>query len=187
MAPKQKVKAFQDAWCLRYGIKISSRYPQSGVVISAKCLFCERFGKDVDEEESNRKRKRTCNVQYFKAPWRSDNIQKHMKEQHNVKYTEYFESPAEVQKVFFNSTDATFQPLNAANEGLNMLVDKKIVEIIIAELLLDTDSDDENLNSNVVALKFFQLQEEDKNNDEVDPNSERYLVSVPNALPWLTH
>ena len=182
---KKKVKSFQIDWCLKYGIAVSSRCSQTGLPISAKCLFCARFGKDVDHEaESTRKRKRTCNVQYFKQPWRTDNIQKHMKEQHNVKFIEYLESSVEMKKQFFASTDTTFQPLNASHEGLNMLIDKKIVEKIIAELLLDTDSDDENLNSNVMALKIFQLQEEDESNDEVNSNSERYLVSVANSLQF---
>jgi len=77
--------------------------------------------------ESERKRKRTSNVSYFKAPWRGDNIHKHMKEQHNVKHAEYLEAPAEVRKSFFDSTDATFLPLRAANDTVNMLVDEKIV------------------------------------------------------------
>ena len=50
-----------------------------------------------------------------------------MKEQHNVKYAEYLEAPAEVRKSFFDSTDATFLPLRAANDTVNMLVDEKIV------------------------------------------------------------
>jgi len=177
-----KPRAFRQAWCLKYGIRVSSRCSQSGVVVSAKCLFCERFGKDASEQEHDRKRKRSGNVVYFKAPWRTDNIHKHMKEQHNVKYAEYLEAPAEVRKSFFDSTDATFLPLRAANDTMIMLVDKKIVEIIIGDMLLDVDSDDDNLNSTVVALRIFQLQEEDANSDEVGPNYERYLVAVPNLL-----
>ena len=181
---RSKPRAFQQAWCLKYGIRVSSRCSQSGVVVSAKCLFCERFGKDASQQESDRKRKRTSNVSYFKAPWRGDNIHKHMKEQHNVKYAEYLEAPVKVRKSFFDSTDATFLPLRAANDTVNMLVDKKIVERIIGDMLLDVDSDDDNLNSTVVALRIFQLQEEDENSDEVDPNSERYLVAVPNLLQF---
>ena len=67
-------KSFRQAWCLKYGIRVSSRCSQSSAVASAKCLFCERFGKDTSEEEHDRKRKRSDNVMYFKAPWRTDNI-----------------------------------------------------------------------------------------------------------------
>ena len=152
-------------------------------MVSAKCLFCERFGKDTSEEEHDRKRKRSDNVMYFKAPWRTDNILKHMKEQHNVKYAEYLEASAEVRKSFFDSTDATFLPLRAANDTMSMPVDKKIVERIIGDMLLDVDSDDDNLNSAVVALRIFQLEEDD-NCEGVDPNSGRYLVVVPNLLQF---
>ena len=101
-----------------------------------------------------------------------------------MKYAEYLEAPVKVRKSFFDSTDATFLPLRAANDTVNMLVDKKIVERIIGDMLLDVDSDDDNLNSTIVALRIFQLQEEDENSDEVDPNSERYLVAVPNLLQF---
>ena len=50
---------------------------------------------------------------------------------------------------------------------------------MIVKLLLDSDTDDKNLNSNVIALKPFQLQEESENNDdaaEVDTNSGKYLI-----------
>jgi hypothetical protein len=54
-----------------------------------------------------------------------------------------------------------------------MLVDKKIVEKMIAHLLLDLDIDDHNLNSTHAALSIFELQE-DENNEDIDINSGRY-------------
>ena len=111
-------------------------------------------------------------------PWRIDNIQKHMKDQHSVKYAEYLEAPEEMRKSFFDSTGITFSPLHGAdNDCLRMLVDKKIVE----RIMLDVDSDDENLNSSMVAMLIFQSQE-DNYCEGVDPNSGRYLVVVPNPL-----
>jgi len=47
---------------------------------------------------------------------------------------------------------------------------------------VDVDSDDENLNSSIVAQRIFQLQEDE--NKGIDPNSERYLVVVPNVLQF---
>ena len=107
-----------------------------------------------------------------------------MKQQHNAKYADYLEAPAEVRNSFFDSIDATYLPLRAANDTVNMLVDKKIVEGIIGDMLLDVDSDDDNLNSKFVTLWIFQLQEEDENSDEVDPNCERYLIAAPNLLQF---
>jgi aminopeptidase C len=74
--------------------------------------------------------------------------------------------------------------LNSIHEGLNILVHKKIVEKIIAHLLLDLDSDNDNLNSNHTALSIFQLQEEDDNNEDIDINSGRYLISISNQLQY---
>ena len=106
-----------------------------------------------------------------------------MKEQHSVKYTEYLKSNAEEKANFFQK-NSVFLPLNNVHEGLNMLVDKKIVEKIIAHLLLVLDSDDDNLNSNHTALSIFQLQEEDDNNEDIDINSGRYLISISNQLQY---
>jgi len=53
---------------------------------------------------------------------------------------------------------------------------------------LNSDTDDENLNSNVIVLKPFQLQEKSKNNGgdaaaEVDTsNSVKSLIYVPKLI-----
>ena len=122
MSPKSKVKDFQNSWLLKYGIKVSARDAQTGSVVAVKCLFCERFGRHPTADDDSRKRKRSSNIQYFKKPWRSDNIVKHMKEQHSQKYEEYIQSTQ--QQNFFISNDATFQPLNAANQSLHVLIDR---------------------------------------------------------------
>ena len=142
-------------------------------------LFCVKFGRQ-DQDETSRKRKLTANIQFFKAPWRSDNIESHMKKQHQENYQEYKEE--ENKKAFFASSVTTFQPLNAANESLKMLVNKTIVEDIIGDLLLDPDSDDQNLSSRERALEIFQLQVED--GEGADMNPERYLISVRNNLQF---
>jgi hypothetical protein len=99
MASKRDGKTFQSSWCACYGIKISARDAQTGAIVSSKCLFCEKIGKD--DCSGSHKRKQTVNVQFFRRPWRTDNIEKHMKEQHSVKYTEYLKSSAEEKVNFF--------------------------------------------------------------------------------------
>ena len=44
--------------------------------------------------------------------------------------------------------------MNASNVSLNELVDKSIVETIIGRLLIDPDSDEDDLNNVVNALSF---------------------------------
>lgn len=180
-----RVKAFQSSWCLKYGIKVTARCPNSTEVLSAKCCFCETFGRDASEAEGNRKRRRTTNVQFFKKPWRTDNISKHMKEQHPLKFQDYEEATTEEKKGFFISTNYDFQPLNKGNVGLQMLINKPIVENIIGDLLLDSDSDDDFLNNVDIVMKLFALQEPElERNDGVDFDLERYLISIPNLLQF---
>ena len=49
--------------------------------------------------------------------------------------------------------------MNASNVSLNVLVDISIFETIIGRLLIDLDSDEDDLNNAVNALSIFQLQE----------------------------
>ena len=79
-------------------------------------------------------------MKYFKSPWRNDNIQKHITEQHEWKFAEYKQLIPEARDIFFATDDTTFQPMNASNVSLNVLVDKSIVEIIIGRVLIDPDS-----------------------------------------------
>jgi hypothetical protein len=45
--------------------------------------------------------------------------------------------------------------MNASNVSLNVLIDKSIVEIIICRLLIDPDSDEDDMNNAVNALSIF--------------------------------
>jgi len=129
---KVKGKYFQMTWEGKYGVKVAERDPATDTVISASCQFCERF--DRENESADRKRKRASNVKYFKAPWSSDNIERHMTMQHLKKYEEY--KAAEGNENFFVTT---YEPLVVSNDGVNMLVNKCIVDKIIGDLLLDTE------------------------------------------------
>jgi hypothetical protein len=66
--------------------------------------------------------------------------------------------------------------MNASSVSLNVLVDKSIVETIIGRLLIDLDSDEDDLNNVVNALSIFLLQENADEGENI--NSKRYLISV---------
>jgi hypothetical protein len=70
--------------------------------------------------------------------------------------------------------------MNASKLSLNVLADKSIVETIIGRLLIDIDSDEDDLNNAVNALSIFQLQENDDEGENI--NSNQYLISVGNFL-----
>ena len=48
--------------------------------------------------------------------------------------------------------------MNASNVSLNVLVDKSIVETIIGRLLIDPDSDEDDLNNAINALSIFKYR-----------------------------
>jgi len=78
---------FQSEWILKYGLEVSTRSPSTSEVSSVLCLFCRQFvGREDDDNE--RKRKRTTNIKYFSSPWRSDNFNNHLKQQHPLKWNE---------------------------------------------------------------------------------------------------
>lgn len=84
-----RTKEFQLAWIAKFGVQVVAREPASGEVLSAKCLFCEQFGREGPDDEQSRKRKRTANVQHFKRPWRGDNIKSHLLKQHAQRFERY--------------------------------------------------------------------------------------------------
>ena len=83
-----------------FGLKVSSKDPQTNEVTSVKCMFCIYFGKDYDLKD--RKRKSTTKVKYFVYPsFRTDNYRSHLK-LHKYKWEEYFKCSFEEKKLFFN-------------------------------------------------------------------------------------
>ena len=109
MGPKQKVKSFQLPWLDSYGLKFLSCDPSSGVIVSVKYLFCEKFGGEWNGDEEQ-KQKRTSNVIYFKSLWRNGNIQKRRTEQHELKFAEYKQLIPEARNVFLPQMTPLFNP-----------------------------------------------------------------------------
>ncbi|OAE21235.1 hypothetical protein AXG93_3833s1130 [Marchantia polymorpha subsp. ruderalis] len=70
---------------------MTAREENKGVVQAVVCLFCECWRREVTEDEvpDGRKRKSTTNNKHWKDMFRSDNIHKHMQEQHPKKFEEY--------------------------------------------------------------------------------------------------
>jgi hypothetical protein len=59
--------------------------------------------------------------------------------------------------------------MNASNFSLNVLADMSIVKTIFGSLLIEPDSDEDDLNTAVNTLCIFQLQ--DNADEEEDVNS----------------
>ena len=83
---RKQLFQFRNEWILDYGLSIGCRDSKTSEVISVRCRFCD-FGRE--EGEGTRKRKKTNHIKFFKAPWRSDNITRHLNENHSEQYKEY--------------------------------------------------------------------------------------------------
>jgi len=71
---------------VRYGLKVVHRDPKSSKVIGLQCCFCIAFGR---EEKIGLKRKAATTVQGWSHPFRYDNIENHLRNQHSGQWAVY--------------------------------------------------------------------------------------------------
>ena len=99
MAPKARATPFLRDHQLAYTVKPSQYYQdQPSVVLSAECLFCVDHGH---EEQIGSKHRKTGNVKYFTAPFRTDNYLQHHHNQHSTLWENYQSLSSEDKKLFF--------------------------------------------------------------------------------------
>ncbi|RHY21324.1 hypothetical protein DYB25_013183 [Aphanomyces astaci] len=84
---------YQKKWALKFGIEISELDPITSQVTSCICLFCKFLGRST-VVYAGRKRKSTGNVQFWKYPFRAENIEKHMQTQHVDDYPGFLKMSA---------------------------------------------------------------------------------------------
>ncbi len=71
---------------VRYGLKVAYRDPKSSKVTGLQCRFCIAFGQ---EEKVGLKRKAATIVQGWSHPFRYDNIENHLRNQHSGQWALY--------------------------------------------------------------------------------------------------
>ena len=76
---------FQHLHTIEFGLQITSQDAKSQVV-SVLCRFCTSF-KQTEKEGA--KRQRTDNTEYYSAPFRKENYDKHNCTQHSVEWEQY--------------------------------------------------------------------------------------------------
>ena len=109
-------------------------------------MFCRVFGREDPDDDKSRKRKRTQNIQSFRAPWRIDKLKKHNIAMHPKKWAEYqLCSPSQKQCFFKAALDAKpgvsyFKQPGA--DKCEVHVEKSIFETIIEDLLYVAEDDD---------------------------------------------
>jgi hypothetical protein len=143
---------------LKYGLEVAERHPDTSAVVSARCLFCVKVGR-ASSDSSTRKRARTENVQYFKVPFRADNMKKHAELQHLEAFEEYSRLGDSEKKAFFDDKVARNNTLHAHFDGenaLRFLIKQGIVDVIIGDMLFDPD-DVDTAPTRARALEIFKL------------------------------
>jgi len=71
---------------VRYGLKVAHCDPKSSKVIGLQCCFYIAFGR---EEKVGSKRKAATTVQGWSYPFRYDNIENHLRNQHSSQWAIY--------------------------------------------------------------------------------------------------
>ena len=162
---KRIITPFQQKWLLLYGLEICARDAKTSTVVSLRCRFCE-FGRECASGDNGdeRKRMRTKNTKYFSQPWRTDNMKRHLQQQHKVRYAEYVKLHGEAKSKYFQEVQnarpfATLLrndgALLEAKESISFTISKSIVEVVIHQLLLEFDSDEDEADEMTSNLEIF--------------------------------
>ena len=150
MAP-QRCSAHVKGNDARFGLKIANRQASTGVVIGLQCRFCIAFGR---EEKVGSKRKPSTAVQGWNAPFRYDNIEKHLCLQHPSQWDLLYSALDSIPKrdaffdespaagVFKNSIKSHFASESLGAERQKVFdIEKGIMEAILGEMMFSPDDD----------------------------------------------
>ncbi len=136
---------------VRYGLKVAHRDPKSSKVIGLQCRFCITFGR---EEKVGSKRKVATTVQGWSHPFRYDNIENHLCNQHSGQWVLYhaLESSSE-RASFFNDVPVAFKNSIKAHFSSSSLgverqivndIEKDIVDTIVGDMLFNPEDQDDS-------------------------------------------
>ncbi|KAH9560589.1 hypothetical protein CY35_06G113300 [Sphagnum magellanicum] len=136
---------------VRYGLKVAHRDPKSSKVISLQCRFCIAFGR---EEKVGSKCKAATTVQGWSHPFRYDNIENHLCNQHSGQWALYqaLESSSE-RASFFNDVPVAFKNSIKAHFLSSSLgaerqivydIEKDIVDTIVGNMMFNPEDHDDS-------------------------------------------
>ena len=115
---------FKTKWLLECAIEITTRDKCSGKPLSAVCMFCKAFGKEEPSDSSNRKRKRSQNIQLFKKPWRADKMKEHNKRMHAERWSVYQGLSEMEKRAYFIDNITPITPTPSPNSILSTFTRK---------------------------------------------------------------
>ncbi|OWZ12921.1 hypothetical protein PHMEG_00013840 [Phytophthora megakarya] len=163
--------------------------------------MCQAFER---EETVGSKRKKTSRVRSFSAPWRPDNMKRHMEQQHPMRWDEYQKLGDGEKRAYFSTARASREDLmmadvavapmvseptpstdahSIATQSRAFLIDRDIVDELIAGVLFQA-TNDEYRNAWNVPMVFALLDEADLGDADVDTNESRYVARVESLLKF---
>jgi hypothetical protein len=190
----RSVRGFRPHWALQFALGVAERDAETGQPTKAVCLLCRAFERD--ETQGAKRRKRLTKVHCFVAPWRPDNMRRHLEQQHARRWAQYKELSDAAKRRFFppnvavsteprGAEDAsimdvfnTEQPVPTAPELNSTVVDAVkrpgafLVDGDVVELLHGVEDDD-------VEFIGFEMQEIEADEDE---NEAGYVAAVDSEL-----
>ncbi len=136
---------------IRYGLKVAHRDPKSSKVIGLQCRFCIAFGR---EEKVGSKRKATTTVQGWSHPFRYDNIENHLRNQHSSQWAVYQALESSSERIsFFNDIPVAFKNSIKAHFSSSSLgakreivydIEKDIVDTIVGDMMFNPENQDDS-------------------------------------------
>ncbi|KAH7477202.1 uncharacterized protein KRP23_7875 [Phytophthora ramorum] len=195
-------RKFGPKWEIKYAVAVTERDALTQLPTKAVCLMCQAFEK---EEAVGSKRKKSSRVRSFSAPWRPDNMKRHMEQQHPMRWDEYQKLGDADKRSYFASIRGSHEELAMTTNGdvapmvseptpsmeanalaaqsRAYLIDRDIVEELIGGVLF-LAANDEYRNAWNVPVTFTLVGEvsPDSGNTEVDLSESSYVARVESLL-----
>jgi hypothetical protein len=136
---------------VRYGLKVAHRDPKSSKVIGLQCHFYIAFGW---EEKVGSKCKTATTVQGWSHPFRYDNIENHLRNQHSSQWALYQALESSSKRTsFFNDIPVAFKNsikvhfLSSSLGAKRQIVydiEKDIVDTIVGDMMFNPEDQDDS-------------------------------------------
>ena len=163
MSSKSRNGDFRHVWEETCGVKVSSRDATTSKVVNVVCLFCSVFGREDARDAGAQKRRRTKNIQSYRAPFRLDVIKRHNREMNPEKWSDYQNLSSADKKRFFeshvSSKISSSMIANASIERRKFQIDKDIVEKIMDDLLFVAEEYDD-ISQTLEAMGFDPINDD---------------------------
>jgi hypothetical protein len=172
--------SYKTAHDLKFGLDVSERNPTTSAVASARCLFCLKRGRTT-VNDSSRKSARTENVQYYRVPFRTENMKTHAEKQHPDAFEEYSSLGVTEKKSHFDDVNckSTLHAHFDGEKSLRFMINQDIKDVVIDEMLFDPDDVEAPTRARAHEI-FFEDTDRSEDRDK-GVNVEAYEVTITSS------